>query len=91
MPFIRRNGYSHHFPFIEDNLRLRTHNCLYPLGLYQGVVWEKNPRLFYLGMQDQPDTFNMFDAQAWFVRDVILGKIALPSTDRNATPYPSLT
>lgn len=74
-------GYLHHFPFIEDNLRLRTHNCLYPLGLYQGVVWEKNPRLFYLGMQDQWYTFNMFDAQAWFVRDVILGKIALPSTD----------
>ena len=46
-------GYLHHFPFIEDGLRLRTHNCLYPLGLYQGVVWEKNPRLFYLGMQDQ--------------------------------------
>lgn len=42
---------------------------------------EKNPRLFYLGMQDQWYTFNMFDAQAWFVRDVILGKIALPSTD----------
>jgi trimethylamine monooxygenase len=24
-------------------------------------------------------TFNMFDAQAWWARDVILGKIALPS------------
>ncbi len=34
-------GYLHHFPFIEDGLRLRTHNCLYPLGLYQGVVWER--------------------------------------------------
>ena len=29
-------------------------------------------------MQDQWFTFNMFDAQAWFVRDVILGRIALP-------------
>ena len=29
-------------------------------------------------MQDQWYTFNMFDAQAWFVRDVILGKIAVP-------------
>lgn len=72
-------GYLHHFPFIEDTLRLRTHNCLYPLDLYQGVVWEKNPRLFYLGMQDQWYTFNMFDAQAWYVRDIILGKITLPS------------
>jgi trimethylamine monooxygenase len=41
-------------------------------------VWEDYPNLFYLGMQDQYYTFNMFDAQAWFVRDVILGKIALP-------------
>src|SRR5690606_31621145 len=74
-------GYLHHFPFIEDPLRLRTHNCLYPLGLYQGVVWEKNPRLFYLGMQDQWYTFNMFDAQAWYVRDIILGKITLPEVE----------
>ena len=30
-------------------------------------------------MQDQWFTFNMFDAQAWYIRDVILGKIELPS------------
>jgi trimethylamine monooxygenase len=29
-------------------------------------------------MQDQFYTFNMFDAQAWFVRDAILGRIKLP-------------
>merc|ERR1711879_371668 len=29
-------------------------------------------------MQDQWLTFNMFDAQAWWVRDVILGRISLP-------------
>ena len=44
------------------------------------MVWEDNPQLFYLGMQDQFYTFNMFDAQAWFARDVILGRIELPST-----------
>jgi trimethylamine monooxygenase len=32
----------------------------------------------YLGMQDQYYTFNMFDAQAWYARDVILGRIKLP-------------
>jgi hypothetical protein len=26
-------------------------------------------------------TFNMFDAQAWWARDVILGKISLPSQE----------
>lgn len=71
-------GYLHHFPFLPDELCLKTKNRLYPLGLYEGVVWEKNPRLFYLGMQDQWYTFNMFDAQAWYVRDVILGTIPLP-------------
>lgn len=74
-------GYLHHFPFMQDQLRLKTHNCLYPLGLYQGVVWEDNPQLFYLGMQDQWYTFNMFDAQAWYVRDVILGRISLPAVE----------
>lgn len=74
-------GYKHHLPFLPDDLRLKTDNRLWPLGLYQGVAWEANPRLFYLGMQDQFYTFNMFDAQAWWARDVILGRIALPSAE----------
>jgi trimethylamine monooxygenase len=72
-------GYKHHFPFLPDSLRLKTNNILYPLDIYKGVVWEQNPQLMYLGMQDQWYTFNMFDAQAWYARDVILGKIELPS------------
>jgi trimethylamine monooxygenase len=74
-------GYQHHFPFMAEDLRLKTNNRLWPLGLYKGVVWEENPRLHYLGMQDQFYTFNMFDAQAWFARDVILGRIKLPKLD----------
>jgi trimethylamine monooxygenase len=74
-------GYQHHFPFLPDDLRLKTRNRLWPLDLYKGVLWEKNPKLIYLGMQDQYYTFNMFDAQAWYARDVILGRIALPSTE----------
>ena len=73
-------GYQHHFPFMEDGLRLRTKNRLATADLYKGVVWVHNPDVFYLGMQDQWYTFNMFDAQAWYVRDVILGRIALPGT-----------
>ena len=74
-------GYLHHFPFLDESLRLKTKNILYPLNLYQGVVWEQNPKLFYLGMQDQWYSFNMFDAQAWYARDVILGRLSLPSFD----------
>ena len=71
-------GYKHHFPFLPDELTLKTGNRLWPLGLYQGVFWEQNPQLIYLGMQDLWYSFNLFDAQAWFVRDCILGRIALP-------------
>ncbi|WP_260485699.1 NAD(P)-binding domain-containing protein [Pseudomonas aeruginosa] len=71
-------GYKHHFPFLPEELRLKTGNRLWPLNLYKGVFWERNPKLMYLGMQDQWYSFNMFDAQAWYARDVILGRIALP-------------
>ena len=71
-------GYLHHFPFMEDRLRLRTANRLATADLYKGVTWVNNPDLFYLGMQDQWYTFNMFDAQAWYVRDIILGRIDVP-------------
>lgn len=71
-------GYLHHFPFMAPDLNLRTTNRLATADLYKGVVFVHNPALFYLGMQDQWYTFNMFDAQAWFVRDVILDKISIP-------------
>ncbi|KWX67348.1 NAD(P)/FAD-dependent oxidoreductase [Mycobacterium sp. NAZ190054] len=74
-------GYQHHFPFLEPELRLTTTNNLYPAGLYKGVVWTANPKLMYLGMQDQYYTFNMFDAQAFVARDVVLGRLPLPDAD----------
>ena len=71
-------GYQHHFPFLPDPLRLKTANRLATSDLYKGVVYTGDTDLFYLGMQDQWYTFNMFDAQAWWARDVILGRISLP-------------
>ena len=72
-------GYKHHFPFLPDDLRLKTVNRLAAADLYKGMAWVHNPNLFYLGMQDQWFTFNMFDAQAWWARDVMMGKIDIPS------------
>ncbi len=71
-------GYLHHFPFMEDELRLVTTNRMCTPDLYQGVAFEPNPKVMYLGMQDQFYTFNMFDAQAWWARDAIMGKINIP-------------
>jgi len=72
-------GYKHHFPFVQPELRLRTANRLWCDDLHEGVIMPSNPRMMYIGMQDQWFTFNMFDAQAWYARDVILGRIQLPA------------
>ncbi|WP_420566783.1 NAD(P)-binding domain-containing protein [Thalassovita sp.] len=72
-------GYKHYFPFLPDDLRLKTANRLATADLYKGVVYVHNPKMFYLGMQDQWFTFNMFDAQAWYVRDIIMGRIEVPA------------
>jgi trimethylamine monooxygenase len=77
-------GYQHSFPYIADDLRLRTANVLYTPNLYKGVFWLDNPKLMYLGMQDQFYTFTLFDAQAWYARDFILGRLSLPPRDEMA-------
>ncbi len=77
-------GYLHHFPFMDDELRLVTANRLATSMLYRGVVFQPENRVMYLGMQDQWYTFNMFDAQAWYARDVILGRITLPDAGEQA-------
>ncbi len=71
-------GYLHHFPFLPDELRLKTANRLATADLYKGVAFVHNPNLMFIGMQDQWFTFNMFDAQAWWARDVIMGCISVP-------------
>ncbi len=71
-------GYRHKFPFLPGSLALSTPNVLYPANLYKGIVWQGNKDLFYIGMQDQYYTFNMFDAQAWLARDYIMGRHNIP-------------
>ncbi len=77
-------GYQHSLGFVAEDLRLRTKNVLYPDSLYKGVFWLDNPKMIYLGMQDQYYTFTMFDGQAWYARDYILGRITLPARDEMA-------
>ncbi|MEU2947068.1 NAD(P)/FAD-dependent oxidoreductase [Nocardiopsis alba] len=77
-------GYLHKYPFLPGDLALSSPNNVYPEGLYRGVVWQRNPRLAYLGAQDQWFTFNMFDTQAWYVRDLIMGRADLPDERERA-------
>lgn len=74
-------GYKHHFPFLSQNIKLSTLNVVYPDKLYKGVVYEGNDKVMYLGMQDQHFTFPMFDAQSWFARDYILGRVDATTLD----------
>ncbi|MBP0611750.1 NAD(P)/FAD-dependent oxidoreductase [Chryseobacterium sp. cx-311] len=76
---IMCTGYQHKFPFLPDELRLKTKNNLYPDNLYKGIFYNKLPQLIYLGMQDQYYTFNMFDTQAWLARDFMMERLELPS------------
>ena len=50
---IMCTGYQHKFPFLPDELRLKTKNNLFPNHLYKGIIFNKLPQLIYLGMQDQ--------------------------------------
>ena len=74
-------GYQHNLNFLSDQLRLVDRNRFYPSGLYKGIFFSGNPRLMYLGMQDQAFTLTMFDAQAWYARDFILNRIVLPDKE----------
>jgi trimethylamine monooxygenase len=71
-------GYRYDFPFLPDELRLHTTNRMWCDELYNGIFLETNPKIMYLGMQNQHYTFKMFAAQAWYARDVMMGKIQLP-------------
>ena len=71
-------GYQHYFPFLEPKLQLKTANRLHCDSLHEGVAFIDNPKMMYIGMQDQWFTFNMFDAQAWYARDLILGRLTVP-------------
>jgi len=71
-------GYQYYFPFLPVHLRFQSPNIEYPNGLYKGTVFNKHTNLMFVGMQDQWYTFTMFDAEAFYVRDVVLGKIKLP-------------
>jgi len=74
-------GYLHSFPFMADDLKLVTQNLLWVDKLWKGIAWVNNPRLLYLSMQNQNYTFTHFSAAAWLARDIILGKVSVPSIE----------
>lgn len=74
-------GYRHHYPFLPRELALAGPNLLAPFGLWKGVVWHADPRVLYLGATQQLFTLTLLDAQAFFARDVLLGRVPVPDEE----------
>lgn len=76
-------GYLFSFPFLEERLRLKTTNILFPAGLYKSILWTQaaKHKLLYIGMQDQYYSYTMFDAQAKWAVNYITGELKLPDNE----------
>ena len=78
------SGYLHYYPWIEDKLRLRSVNSLYPPNLYKGIIFTPeghnggNNKMLYIGVQDQYYTYTMFDVEALWALKYVLGQIDIP-------------
>jgi len=82
-------GFVHYYPYLDSSLKLNEPNSLYPPGLYKGVIWQKNPKVFYIGAQDQIFSFPMFDAQSAYIRDIVLGTTSVPDEQSRQTDIQS--
>ena len=73
-------GYQKHYPFLPDELRATSKLSYYPDHLYKGILWMKggDGRIFYIGIQDQYYSFSMFDVQALWACQAIIGKVKIP-------------
>merc|ERR1712045_290207 len=77
-------GYLHYYPWVEDKLRLRSVNSLYPPNLYKGIIFSPeghnggNNKMLYIGTQDQYYTYTMFDVEALWALKYVLGEIDIP-------------
>ena len=73
-------GYHYFFPFLEDRLRLKSRNVWYPEGLYKSILWTRggNNKVLYIGILNQIYSFTMFDVQAKWVVNYIMGELKLP-------------
>lgn len=82
-------GYLHSYPFLREDLRLKSKNVLYPPGLYKGLIWQKggNNKLLYSGVQDQYYTYTMFDVCGLWCVKYILGEIDIPDAESRNTNW----
>ena len=76
-------GYKLDFPFMSEELSLKTDMLLYPENLYNGILWLKggNNKLMYIGMQYIFFHFITYECQAIWACQNIMGRLQLPSKE----------
>ena len=67
-------GYIHHFPFMSEDILLKTENSFCPENLYQQCVLLKNPKVFYMGMANQALSMTIFQHQSFYIRGMTHNK-----------------
>ena len=86
---------------MTEDILLKTGNSFFPENLYQQCVLLKNPKVFYVGMQDQALSMVLFQHQGYYIRglrrfftieinillDLISGKLSLPSLEKMTSEY----
>ena len=78
-------GFNHYYPFLADNLKLKSRDALYPKKLYKGIFWQDNPKLMYIGAPHTIFTFPLFEIQAAYSRDAIIRKdVMLQNSNSNS-------
>ena len=72
-------GYKHSYPFMDDSIRFKPKkNAGYFKELYKGLLLIQNPKVLYLGTFSVA-TLPMFDCQAFWALNYILGEIQIPN------------
>lgn len=69
-------GYKHWFPFLDKKIKLECENTMWLPELNMSIQSKQCPNLYFLSMQDQYYTYNMFAGMAYYARDCILGKLS---------------
>ena len=66
---------------MAEDLRLETRNSFFPENLYQQCVLLKNPKVFYVGMQDQALSMVVFQQQGYYIRGLEMTNTFSPETN----------
>uniref|UniRef100_A0A7M5WKG2 Flavin-containing monooxygenase n=2 Tax=Clytia hemisphaerica TaxID=252671 RepID=A0A7M5WKG2_9CNID len=77
---IFATGYQINFPFLEPDLKLtaKKQSLIYN-DLYKGVFLQSEPDLLFIGILIPSFSFGLYDAQAWLIKEFLLGRFDIPN------------